>query len=333
MEITFGKFIQYTAAILITGGATVAGAGVMTQATASINFANSTATYGYNATNGPAAGVGARSFGGCATGGNFTCGVSFDGTTDTSGTLLSSFDSVTMTAHIPVDIFGRGPVDGSATGFASANATFGTVGVYATGTSNSVSGFEQGGTGAGQAGISDTLHFRVAGASANTVTLIPVSYAVNGTLSGSNPAIADVQAQLVLGSASFNEAVVYGPPSFVPVIKQQTAAGWSSYTITQLTPGSFIFNGLYSITGTSADLGVFEYLAGDGGAGGTSQYSHTGVVSINLGSNVTFTSDSGFLRQAAPAGVPEPGSLGLLASGVAALVVFGRKRRLPFAQR
>lgn len=307
---------------LVCSGA--ASADVFTEATAGINFANSSYTYGYNAPTGPiSSSTGTGTYGGCYP--NVTCSISALGTVDSTGKLQGSYDSVTMNASVPPDNVGHAGYSGSASAYAVANAATGSIGVSGTGTYNIVpAGYQEGGTGQAQAGVSDTLHFTIAGANGSTVTLLPVTYTVTGSLTAGG-GYSSMDAQFNLGSGHLDEQASVGA-SGPPSLTQQNVSGWQSYTITQTGPASFTFNGVYAITGASADLGVYEYMSAYGGGGNSSDFSHTGVVGINLGTGVSFTSDSGvFLTQGAAA-TPEPGTLALVV-GVGVLLCATRKKR------
>jgi hypothetical protein len=74
-----------------------------TESTVSINFLNSTVTYGYNGPLQPiSSSTGFGSYGGCYNnlGPGATCKVSFTGTQDTTGTLPASFDTVGMSGSV-----------------------------------------------------------------------------------------------------------------------------------------------------------------------------------------------------------------------------------------
>jgi uncharacterized protein (TIGR03437 family) len=285
-------------------------AAVFTEVSALINFLNSTAGYGYNGPTAPiSTSVGLGSFGGCyplnLLPAGSACTVSFTGTTDTTGTLNSSYDSLTINGSVPQDSLGHAGVSGSASAYATATAATATVGVSGTGSHNAPNGSEEGGSGSAQAAISDTLHFTVSGASATTSTLIPVSFAVHGTISG-GIGNADLIAQFVFGGANFNQTVTMAANfGFIPTITHQSSSGWISASISPNSAGDFTFSGLYAITGSTADVSIFEYLSADGGGGANADFSHTGVVSINLPAGVTYTSDSAvFLSQAGASAIP-----------------------------
>jgi hypothetical protein len=87
---------------------------------------------------------------------------------------------------------------------------------------------------------------------------------------------------------------------------------------------------LYQATGASGSLpvsGELYILSGGGGTGAEGQtsvdYSHTAVFGLTVPANFTYTSDSGvFLTQAAP----EPGTVVLLALGLAGTLTLRRRR-------
>ena len=97
--------------------------------------------------------------------------VTVTGSTDTTGTLTTSHDESSN--------FAFPAIYGSAQASASADLATGQVHLFA------AAEYSAGDAGAGAiaaASLNDTLHFTIAGADANTVTLIPVGFAFDGML-------------------------------------------------------------------------------------------------------------------------------------------------------
>ena len=114
------------------------------------------------------------------------------------------------------------------------------------------------------------LHFNVAGANANTVSLISVVYHVSGSLTGSSPAgTGEIDSSLTFGFGNLVRNSRVDPNTAnIPIISSEHASGWSNYAFTQdVAGGGYVFTGTYAITGATADLGVYEYLSCSGGAG------------------------------------------------------------------
>jgi hypothetical protein len=288
--------------------------------------------FGYNSLS---LGAGALSIGGCPNNPTNSCSLSVNVGTNVGGTNATSGTyALSMTGSTPADP--RVPVLGfsvSGSAFATANLAAGTVGVADAGVfldSRFPNSGQNGGTGRSFAQAADGLHFIIAGAGGNTVTFITVTFAVDGgmtvpTASGDSHGF--LQSIFGFGTAAEETDVNLDVQSgFNAVLKPVSAGGWASSSLTG-NPGNFIFTGTYALVGSTVDLGFQETLTGDCGLGTSCDYSHTGGVTFGLPGNVSFTSDSGvFLTQSPASGaVPEPGSFGLMAIGVAGLVLVGRK--------
>ena len=298
---------------------------VTTFATSSVEFVNSAITYGYNYS---ALGTGFHTSGG----GQYTTG---SGTTDTAGNAFSSFDQTSVNATIPPN-----PPDpqtsGSASAYATANLYTGSVGVAGSGMYldyHGPSSGQAGGTGQFFAQIADTLHFT----GGPGIHDIPVTFTMDAVGSGWNvttPAGDSgglVTATLGLGGASFTEQILdNNTTSYIPAVQNQSESGWQSFTFSSNTAGLLVFNGVYRFTGSQATVGIAETLSGRCGLGTACDYSQTASVAFNLPSGTTFTSDSGvFLSQSGSGQAPEPASAGLLAAGIAGLMLVQRYRKCP----
>jgi len=306
-----------TVALLCLWHPAPAAAGVITYATSNLVVPHTGdyygITYGYNAT-GVGGGVG---FGvnNSITGG--TCEVSScsgagTGTLDTSGLLTSSFDQSSALAS-----------DGaggsfSSSAYAVADLASGTVGVAASGTLYQ----NVGGLGGAYAEVDDTLNFSAGGAGASDVTDITVTYSLDGTYSGT-PGVAGVSTALFFGNADLQYYLASDGTVHV-----QSNAGWVSSGFLSTSASNIVFTGIYALTGPATNnLGVQLHLYANCGQGSSCDYSHTGVIGLNLPGNVTFNSGSGvFLTQT----TPEPASVWLLAAG---LLGIGLRTRFQIARR
>jgi hypothetical protein len=304
-------------------------ASVITQVTTVDNLGSGNATYGYNW---PMLGVGFHSTGGCAASAPFTCTVSYIGTIDPSGLLTSVSQSLIMGASVPADpSIGAPAASASASSYATASLPSGSVGVAAAGDYLDYrfpSSGQAGGSGVSFAQAGDTLHFDIAGASVSTVTDITVTYRTSGSMTVPTPA-GDSQGSLRSifsfgGAGEETDVSSNVNTSYMPVLQPGANFGWVSESLTG-NPGLFTFTGVYAITGSHADLGIAETLSDQCGLGTSCDYSHTGTVSFTLPGSVTYTSDAGFLPQQQPSsGVPEPGSMALMAVGLTGLTLIGR---------
>lgn len=297
---------------------------------------NDNVAYGYNAGVGqvpvsPTTGYG--SYGGCyptdnQPGGN-TCTIAFTGTTDKTGKLPSASDTVSLKVTTPPNALGEPGHSAIDSASVWADVTQAKLGVSASTPNVPANGIDVGGEAKGWAQINDGLHFSVAGAGANTVTAIGVSFTVNGSLSspaGQAEALAELQAALNIGSANF---LLTDSAAYNGTTRQDNAGGWASWSVSPNAPGEgFTFQGMYDLTGSTTDLTIGESLYTDAGGGGVSDYAHTATLSFDLPTGVTFTSDSGdFLSAVNTSPAPEPAAYLLIGSGLGALGLLRRKLR------
>lgn len=254
--------------------------------------------------------------------------VTVTGSTDTTGTLTASHDESSN--------FAFPAIYGSAQATASADLATGQVHLFATA---EYSAGDAGASATAAATLNDTLHFTVAGASAGTVTLIPVSFAFEGMFTPGRPLgpSATLYYNFGFGNARAYEFGDYGAgyyngtsyPTFSFPAAQGLMSGWQSASFTSYDPQDTRFSGIYAITGARADIPITFGLEIVAGNNVTLDYSHAGSVSIAHVNGVGFTSDSGvFLTGAGTVGgVPEPVSWAMLVAGFAAVGTMARHRR------
>jgi len=99
---------------------------------------------------------------------------------------------------------------------------------------------------------------------------------------------------------------------------------------TTFTPGNDptfgVFHGVYLVAAGESTVDLFSRLTIDCRFDAACDFSHTGTLAFGLAPGVSFTSASSVLLQTTA--TPEPGTLGMLAGGMALLGVFARRRRM-----
>jgi hypothetical protein len=177
--------------------------------------------------------------------------------------------------------------------------------------------------------LDDLLTFSVAGASSNTVTDIGVTFTVDGDVTpGTQDAGGGVLSNygLTFGDGGIRYVYDTGDPSNPNSIPVDD--GWVSSTITSETPDSFIFSGVYALTGATDQLSIQMLLGLTCTGDASCDVSHTGAVSFDLPSDVTFTSASGvFLTEPMTTATPEPSYAAVAGIGLLGLIVFARRRQ------
>jgi hypothetical protein len=180
------------------------------------------------------------------------------------------------------------------------------------------------------ASISDTIGLNVAGAAADTVTDIGVSFKAYGsfTSDGANVGDASLRSMLYVGSAAFDETLYDAPGSNTPTLSGCCGApGWVSDSYT-LTGSTLSFTGMYAVTGMTPSVGISLEMLLSCSGGYACDYYHTGVLDLTLPEGVTIASDPGeFLSVPFVEGVPEPGAWALMILGVG-MVGAARRGRL-----
>ena len=245
------------------------------------------------------------------------------GTLDTTGKRTSSTDQSTVTS-----------LAGSYAAAASASADLATgkVHLYA-GASGPLAGA------IASAELNDTLHFTVAGASANTVTYLPVSFAFDGKTPTSGDvahANGDLSFGFSFGNGYANDVNGTYEPSagFSPFayVTAPSVGGWVSSSFMSYLPTDTRFTGVYEIIGASAVIPLDFRLELDA-ANVVLDFANTGSVSIGKVAGVSFTSDSGVFLTGNPiiGGVPEPASWALIMVGFGVVGAAVRRRRVTVA--
>lgn len=259
--------------------------------------------------------------------GSGSCGASGSGPSTASPSLTSAYVSAIGEGTV-TDVFGT-THSGSATASAYADLLNGTLGLEGTSTP-SFDGGQTEPVSSSMASISDTIGLNVAGAAADTVTDIGVSFKAYGsfTSDGANVGDASLRSMLYVGSAAFDETLYDAPGSNTPTLSGCCGApGWVSESYA-LTGSTLSFTGMYAVTGMTPSVGISLEMLLSCSGGYACDYYHTGVLDLTLPEGVTIASDpGGFLSVPFVEGVPEPGAWALMILGVG-MVGAARRGRL-----
>jgi hypothetical protein len=206
---------------------------------------------------------------------------------------------------------------------ATGDLATGSVGVYAFPTQVGAVVSE----GTASAILQDSLTFNVAGANSSTITDIGVTFTVDGNVSFAESAAAQLNEIMTFGcGTSTCGDISYGFNGGSNQIIED--GGWVSQNIVSESADSFIFSGVYALSGATDVLPILLELKAECQGDASCDVSHTGAVSFTLPSNVTFTSESGlFLAQPLTTATPEPSYAGLLGLGFGGTLLVARRLR------
>lgn len=186
----------------------------------------------------------------------------------------------------------------SVSALATGNLATGTVGVSGFPQLSSVGMYPPYSQAVASAQRNDVLTFQVAGANSSTVTNIGVTFTVDGTVTPGSYPSSNIETEY---SFKFGDGIidyVYDNASVSNPNQIVEDGFWVSNNIMSESPSSFIFSGVYALTGATVSLSIQELLSINCLGNASCDVSHTGAVSFTLPSNVTFTSASGvFLTQ------------------------------------
>jgi hypothetical protein len=220
-----------------------------------------------------------------------------------------------------------------ASGSGSVSVDLSTASVHLFASSTNAAPVAQGSSVSEDGNYSDTLHYTVAGAGPTAVTPIGFSFTIDGSMQGAGP----------FASGSLNGEVQYGARDarFDLVLNSdtgfQTAIGELD-TFPSGAPGIwthnaaltlFTYTDTFDVTGASGSFPILldTFLLCEYGV--VCDYGDTLQVALNPPSDVALSSDSGVFPTGTPSPTPtpEPGTLGLLAFGMAG-IAFCRRWRL-----
>jgi hypothetical protein len=223
---------------------------------------------------------------------------------------------------------------GAAPGSGSVSADLSTASVHLDASSDVGNGTEAGGSAVGEYGnYSDTLHYTVGGAGPTTVTPIGFSFTIDGSMKGSGPfasgqlqgevqyAASDARFYLLLDSTTGYQTAI----GYLDTYPSNAPGTWThNAALTQFT-----YTDTLDVTGASGSFPILLDTQLNCQYGVVCDYGDTLQVALNPPNDVTLTSDSGVFPTGTPSPTPtpEPGTLGLLAFGMAG-IAFCRRWRL-----
>ncbi len=184
----------------------------------------------------------------------------------------------------------------------------------------------------GFAEISDVLHFTVAGAAADTITPVTVTFSIAGTMVSPDDAAPNT------GIGEFYGTMVFGASDAQFYFLNSAATGYATTgsfnTYPSGYPGTWtyapdyseaFYTETYNLVGASSDIAVDAYANLNCFNGSSCQYD-TAKFGITTGTGISFTSDSGvFLSAGIPGAVPESSTWAMMIGGL--LMVGGTMRR------
>jgi hypothetical protein len=205
------------------------------------------------------------------------------------------------------------PTGNTASSIVSSDLSTGSVSLQLAGTGNGTVGA----TAAGYAIDSDVLTFNIPGATATTVTQIPLTFSIasNGAAPGNGYGSGTAYLNIDNGNATLLQGVTY-----TGLNPGDTVSGFSSESLADTGPGSAIFTADYAVTGASPQVDIGFYA--NGGAGLGASFNLAESLNFNLPAGITFTSQSGVFDTQ----VPEPTVVALLATVTSAGLLRRRRR-------
>ena len=273
--------------------------------------------------------------GGCSSTGNGVGSVSPGATgpgTATQAAASGHADGVSPNFAVPPGI--------AASGSASADLASASLHLYSSDTG--VNGGLFGAGGVESASITDTLHFTIAGAAADTITTLQIAFSVDGSMVRSGTSVDGGSNGEMVGALDFGNSdarfdlkfdASHGYSTYINALDTYPTIPWGTWTTNaDLTLATF--NGTYNVIGASAVIPVTIFANLYCNDGMICDYSHTAKLGLVLPNGVSFTSDSGvFLADAGPGagGVPEPAAWALMLLGFGVTGALIRQRRLRIA--
>lgn len=239
------------------------------------------------------------------------------GSVGTGGTVSTSFVADTDSwLGIPYSGYAYGSANlNSGSLHAVANSTFG---------NPSTGGFAQ-----VQVRWVDGITFTTAGAGPGTTTSFVVDLKLTGTLSQELNFNQNYYFSIYGvggGGGTISRSAIFDSepgPSYYDYLGPVDAVGFDSWQVLSNTVGNMHFRGVVSYTGASKTFGLDTSLGLRCTSGTSCDFGNSARLSFEMPADVSFTSSSGVLLTAA---VPEPGTVGMLALGLAVVGWACRRR-------